>query len=206
MPIKNSHSRVVVTGAGFSGLSCACHLAKRGYKVTVLEKNDQPGGRARVYSEKGFTWDMGPSWYWMPDVFESFFNTFGKTVADYYQLERLDPSYRVKFRNDVIDVPANMEALEALFVIYATRWAPTRGFRFGNLRDLLGYASTIAGIKTAAFLSQRPGILRVLTAADVPGDQIGDEVGAQGDKIAPGAVEWVGEAGGLAVLSTASLS
>ena len=70
MPIKKTHSRVVVIGAGFSGLSCACHLAKAGYQVTLLEKNDQAGGRARVYQEKGFTWDMGPSWYWMPDVFE----------------------------------------------------------------------------------------------------------------------------------------
>lgn len=116
MPTKNFHSsRVVVIGAGFSGLSCACHLAKMGYQVTLLEKNDQPGGRARSYSDAGFTWDMGPSWYWMPDVFEKFFGTFGKKVSDYYQLDRLDPSYRIKFKNDVIDIPANMEELEALF-------------------------------------------------------------------------------------------
>lgn len=115
MQTKNFHSRVVVIGAGFSGLSCSCHLAKMGYKVTLLEKNDQPGGRARSYSDQGFTWDMGPSWYWMPDVFEKFFNSFDKKVSDYYQLDRLDPSYRIKFKNDTIDIPASMSELEALF-------------------------------------------------------------------------------------------
>ena len=73
MPTKNFHSRVVVIGAGFSGLSCSCHLAKMGYHVTLIEKNEQAGGRARSYSDQGFTWDMGPSWYWMPDVFDKFF-------------------------------------------------------------------------------------------------------------------------------------
>ncbi|MEO9482342.1 MAG: phytoene desaturase family protein [Ekhidna sp.] len=115
MPTKNSHSRVVVIGAGFSGLSCSCHLAKMGYQVTLLEKNDQPGGRARSYSDKGFTWDMGPSWYWMPDVFEKFFNSFDKSVSDYYQLDRLNPSYRIKFKHDTIDIPASMSDLEKLF-------------------------------------------------------------------------------------------
>ncbi|WP_420576134.1 phytoene desaturase family protein [Ekhidna sp.] len=115
MQTKNFHSRVVVIGAGFSGLSCSCHLAKMGYKVTLLEKNDQPGGRARSYSDQGFTWDMGPSWYWMPDVFEKFFDSFGKKVSDYYQLDRLDPSYRIKFKNNTIDIPASMAELEQLF-------------------------------------------------------------------------------------------
>ncbi len=115
MHTKDSYCQVVVIGAGFSGLSCACHLAKSGFKVTLLEKNDQPGGRARSYSENGFTWDMGPSWYWMPDVFDRFFNTFEKEASDYYDLERLDPSYRVKFREDVWDIPASMEEIEKLF-------------------------------------------------------------------------------------------
>ncbi len=106
---------VVVVGAGFSGLSCACHLAKQGFDVTILEKNSIPGGRARTYSEKGYTWDMGPSWYWMPDVFENFFGQFGKSVSDYYQLHRLDPSYQIKFKNDVISIPANMGEIELLF-------------------------------------------------------------------------------------------
>lgn len=112
---ENFHSRVVVIGAGFSGLSCACHLAKKGYDVTLIEKNDQAGGRARQYKDQGFTWDMGPSWYWMPDVFDKFFGEFGKKTSDYYQLDRLDPSYTVKFKNDTIDIPAKMEELEKLF-------------------------------------------------------------------------------------------
>ena len=115
MQIKDSHNRVVVIGAGFSGLSCSCHLAKLGYKVTLIEKNEQAGGRARIYQDKGFTWDMGPSWYWMPDVFEHFFNAFGKTVRDYYQLDRLNPSYRIKFKNEVLDIPSKMEELEEMF-------------------------------------------------------------------------------------------
>lgn len=115
MPIKENAEDIVVIGAGFSGLSCACHLAKLGYKVTLLEKNSEPGGRARTFSEKGFTWDMGPSWYWMPDVFEKFFSEFGKKVSEYYHLDRLDPSYRVKFQDDTWDIPAAMDAIEKLF-------------------------------------------------------------------------------------------
>ncbi|MFA7380716.1 MAG: phytoene desaturase family protein [Bacteroidia bacterium] len=103
--------RVVVIGAGFAGLSTACYLAKAGYRVTVLEKNDSAGGRARVFESNGFVFDMGPSWYWMPDVFEKFFADFGKKVSDYYQLLRLDPSYRVVFsKNDVWDIPADYGA------------------------------------------------------------------------------------------------
>lgn len=107
--------KTVVIGSGFAGLSAACFLAKAGYTVTVLEKNEQPGGRARQLKAQGFTFDMGPSWYWMPEVFERFFNQFGKTVSDYYQLERLDPSYRIYWKEAEMDVPANYEALKELF-------------------------------------------------------------------------------------------
>ncbi|MEM7677342.1 MAG: FAD-dependent oxidoreductase, partial [Myxococcota bacterium] len=72
--------RVVVIGSGFAGLSVATHLAHEGYQVEVFEKNDSLGGRARKFSQDGFTFDMGPSWYWMPDVFEQYFNKFGKSV------------------------------------------------------------------------------------------------------------------------------
>jgi len=106
----------VVIGAGFSGLSTATHLAAKGHEVTVLEKNESPGGRARVFGASGFTFDMGPSWYWMPDVFERYFGIFGKKVSDYYDLVRLDPSYRVYFgKDDLIDVPANLDELMQLF-------------------------------------------------------------------------------------------
>jgi phytoene desaturase len=112
----NSSKHIIVIGAGFAGLSAACVLAKAGFKVTILEKNDQPGGRARVWEKDGFKFDMGPSWYWMPDVFEDFFALFDKTPRDFYDLKRLDPAYRVYFgKNDVMDVPAAMPQLEALF-------------------------------------------------------------------------------------------
>lgn len=103
--------KVVVIGAGFSGLSAACFLAKSGFEVTVLEKHEVPGGRCRVWEKDGFRFDMGPSWYWMPDVFERFFASFGKKVSDYYELERLDPSYKVVFPNEEWNIPAGTEAL-----------------------------------------------------------------------------------------------
>lgn len=107
--------KVVVIGSGFAGMSAACFMAKAGWDVTVLEKNNMPGGRARQWKEEGFTFDMGPSWYWMPDVFERFFNCFGKKVADYYHLQRLDPSYRVYWNDEPMDIPADYTALKKLF-------------------------------------------------------------------------------------------
>lgn len=108
-------TRVIVIGSGFSGLSAATSLAAKGYEVTVLEKNSSPGGRARSFTADGFTFDMGPSWYWMPDVFESYFNRFGKSTSDYYDLCRLDPSYTVIFgEDDFVDIPARLPELQAL--------------------------------------------------------------------------------------------
>jgi phytoene desaturase len=108
--------KVAVLGAGFAGLSAATCLAREGYEVTLFEKNDLPGGRARMFSEKGFTFDMGPSWYWMPDVFDRYFARFGKKPSQYYTLKRLDPSYRIYFgANDFMDLPASMDKLESLF-------------------------------------------------------------------------------------------
>jgi phytoene desaturase len=107
---------IAVIGSGFSGLSAACFLAREGYHVTVLEKNATAGGRARKFEAEGFTFDMGPSWYWMPDVFERFFSQFGKTTADYYLLERLSPSYRIAYGNDdMLDVPADFDDLLSTF-------------------------------------------------------------------------------------------
>lgn len=104
-----------VIGSGFSSLAAATSLADAGVNVTVIEKNDTLGGRARKFNSNGFTFDMGPSWYWMPDVFESYFNRFGKSASDYYSLKRLDPSYRVFFKDEYIDMPASMTELETLF-------------------------------------------------------------------------------------------
>lgn len=108
--------KVCVIGSGFAGLSAAACLAKDGYSVTVLEKNSSAGGRARKLEANGFLFDMGPSWYWMPDVFEKFFARFGKQSSDFYQLKRLDPSYRVFFsKEDVWDLPAGENAIIDFF-------------------------------------------------------------------------------------------
>ena len=106
---------VIVIGSGFAGLSAACFMAKQGWKVTVLEKNATPGGRARQLNENGFSFDMGPSFYWMPDVFDRWFAAFGKKTADYYSLQRLDPSYRVYWDQGFSDIPADPEKLKSLF-------------------------------------------------------------------------------------------
>jgi phytoene desaturase len=112
----NKNKKIIVIGAGFSGLSTATALADLGYQVEILEKNEMAGGRARVFSEKGFMFDMGPSWYWMPDIFETYFARFGKKPSDYYDLIRLDPSYAVILSKDeVIDLPANYADLRDLF-------------------------------------------------------------------------------------------
>ena len=108
--------KVIVIGAGFSGLSTATELADKGYEVMILEKNEQAGGRARVFKEQGFTFDMGPSWYWMPDIFDNYFARFGKKTSDYYTLKRLDPSYSVILSDEeVVDMPADYDALRKLF-------------------------------------------------------------------------------------------
>ena len=106
--------KVVIIGSGFAGLSAACFMAKAGWSVTVLEKHPIPGGRARQFSSNGFNFDMGPSWYWMPDVFERFFAKFGKEVGDYYQLKRLDPSYRIYWDKGFTDIPSDYSALKRL--------------------------------------------------------------------------------------------
>lgn len=108
--------KVVVIGAGFAGLSAATKLADEGYDVTVVEKNAVAGGRAQLFEAQGFRFDMGPSWYWMPDVFERYFAEFGRKPSDYYELQRLSPSYKVVFgENDAVDLPASMAGLEQLF-------------------------------------------------------------------------------------------
>lgn len=107
---------VSVIGSGIAGLSAAAVLAEKGYSVDVFEKNDKPGGRINYFDVEGFRFEMGPSWYWMPEVFEDFFQRFGKTSSDFYELKRLDPSYRVIFSKDEsIDIPAGFDALCDLF-------------------------------------------------------------------------------------------
>lgn len=107
--------RVAVIGSGFAGMSAASYLAQKGFEVTIFEKNEGPGGRARLWEQDGFSFDMGPSWYWMPEVFDQFYEDFGFKTADLYDLKRLDPSYRVFFDTEYIDVPASTSELTALF-------------------------------------------------------------------------------------------
>ncbi len=108
--------KIVIIGSGFSSLSAASYLAKKGFDVHVFEKNDTLGGRARQLKKDGFTFDMGPSWYWMPDVFESFYNDFGKSTKDFYTLNRLDPGYQVVFgENEIIPIGDSLEKIYAIF-------------------------------------------------------------------------------------------
>ena len=110
---------IVVAGAGFGGLSTAIFLADKGAEVKILEKNDHVGGRASVLEEDGFRFDMGPSWYLMPDIFERFFDMFDRKPEDYYSLTRLDPNYRIFFKDgDRMDVPADPEEAAELFEQY----------------------------------------------------------------------------------------
>lgn len=108
--------KVIVIGSGFAGLSAAITSASNGNEVLVIEKNSNFGGRANIWEKDGFKFDLGPSWYWMPDVFEKFFKRFNRKVEDYYKLIRLDPSYRVYFgENDFIDLPARLKEFYELF-------------------------------------------------------------------------------------------
>jgi len=110
---------VSIVGAGVGGLSAACYLADAGAEVTVLERHDHPGGRAGRVQVEGFRFDTGPSWYLMPDIFERFFGHFGREPADYYDLERLDPHYRVLWEDgDRVDVPDDPAAVRELFESY----------------------------------------------------------------------------------------
>ncbi len=107
---------ILIIGSGFSALAAACYLAKKGNKVTVYEKNESIGGRARQFVSNGFTFDMGPSWYWMPDVFEKFFLDFDKKPSDYYELTKLSPAYTVFFgSNELVTIADNLPEIIATF-------------------------------------------------------------------------------------------
>ncbi len=107
---------ISIIGSGFSALSAACYLAKEGNIVTIFEKNKTIGGRARQLKKQGFTFDIGPTWYWMPDVFERFFKDFDKHPSDYYQLEKLNPAYSVYFgKNDFITIEDTFEKICVAF-------------------------------------------------------------------------------------------
>jgi len=110
---------IIVIGSGIAGLASACLLARKGHQVTVLEKNHRPGGRANIFNENGFVFDMGPSWYMMPDIFEHFFSLMGEDINDHLELKRLDPSYRIflegQAEKKVFDLYSDLEKNIELF-------------------------------------------------------------------------------------------
>ena len=110
------NKKISIIGSGFSALAAACYLAKNGNNVTVYEKNSTIGGRARQLKKEGFTFDIGPTWYWMPDVFERFFADFNKKPSDYYELIKLSPAYQVYFDNlDFVTIADNLEEIISTF-------------------------------------------------------------------------------------------
>jgi phytoene desaturase len=142
--------KVVIIGAGFAGLAAAACLAQKGYQVTILEKNTQPGGRARMFEEAGFRFDMGPSWYWMPDIVEDFMNRFGYSSTDFYSLKKLDPAYAMFFgKSASMHLPANPQERIKLFESYE----PGSGIRLANFLQEAAYKYAV-GIREFAF---KPG-------------------------------------------------
>ena len=110
--------KAIIIGGGFSGLSAAAFLAKSGIKVTIIEKNKDLGGRARALNTKGYHFDMGPSWYWMPDIFESFFKEFNLKTSDFYELIKLDTGFKMIFEEDEINIYSDFEKTCSVFEKY----------------------------------------------------------------------------------------
>ncbi len=116
MNTENIRKKIAVIGAGFSGLSAAAYAAKSGNEVHVFEMHDQPGGRARQFAtDEGYVFDMGPSWYWMPDIIESFFNDFDYKVSDFFTLVSLDPQFEMVFAKEKVSVPEKNDEIRELF-------------------------------------------------------------------------------------------
>ncbi len=103
--------QISIIGSGFSALSASCYLAKEGYNVTIFEKNETIGGRCRQFKKEGFTFDIGPSWYWMPDIFEKFFADFNTKRSDYFELDKLDPAYQILFKDETITIGDTLEKI-----------------------------------------------------------------------------------------------
>ncbi len=134
-------SRAIVIGGGIGGLATACYLAKDGHDVQLFEKNEMVGGKASSFEEGGFRFDMGPSWYLMPDVFERFFQDMGKDIKDYLDLEPLDPSYRIYFGDgEYVDMSTDVEKVKKIF----EKWEPGSAAKFDTFLERSKYAYEVA--------------------------------------------------------------
>ncbi len=109
------NKKIIIIGSGFSALAASCYLSKEGYNVSIYEKNNTTGGRCRQLIKNGFTFDIGPSWYWMPDIFDKFFADFNKKTSDYYQLDKLSPAYKIFFSDDTITIGDSMDKISVEF-------------------------------------------------------------------------------------------
>ena len=108
--------KIAIIGSGFSGISAAAYLAKGGYEVHVFEKHNQPGGRARQFTTYlGYQFDMGPSWYWMPDIMDKFFKDFDCKSSDFFELISLNPQFEMIFEDETIAIPEKYDDLKLLF-------------------------------------------------------------------------------------------
>jgi phytoene desaturase len=140
-------STVLIIGAGLGGLSAASYLAKAGHRVTILEKNNWIGGRVQTWKMGGFNFDMGPSWYWMPEIFAQYYADFGHHVSDFYQLKRLSPSYRIYFADEHVDMLADKKGMCQLFEHYELGSGE-------RLNSLLKKAETVYNIAMKEFVPQ----------------------------------------------------
>ncbi|MFT4602659.1 MAG: phytoene desaturase [Arenicella sp.] len=142
---------VDIIGAGLSGLYAACYLSKKGYSVNVYEKNESAGGRSRVFEAEGFKFDMGPSWYWMPELIDQMFKDLGENREDYFKLKRLNPAYKVFWdKEEPTDIPADFSELKNLFESFEEEGG-------NKLEDFLKDAKTKYDIAVDQFLFQ-PGL------------------------------------------------
>ena len=142
--------KALIIGSGFSGLSTACFLAKYGYNVTIIEKNKTIGGRARMLEKKGYKFDMGPSWYWMPDIFEKFFKEFNLETNHLYKLKKLDPGFKMIFKSAEINLYSDFKKTCLLFEKYEVGGGK-------KLKDFLEDAEIKYNIGTK-FMYKSPGV------------------------------------------------
>src|SRR5436190_16479963 len=112
--MSSAARQVVVIGSGFGGLAAAIRLQARGFRVKLLEKRDQPGGRAYVYRDQGFAFDGGPTVITAPFLIEELFALAGKRMEDHLTLVSVDPFYRIRFEDGrTFDYTADADRMAA---------------------------------------------------------------------------------------------